>query len=170
MWADEISFYMMNGFHLIAIAKNGKVPIQGTAWKTAGRLTEEEALEHISNGKNLAVVAGFSGLVILDLDEELPSNMGNPTHTTLTMRSPRGYAFFTRAPFDREAWQSFQERHPQFDAPRKDILYQLVPLSKTCINDHGENHKCKRHDYRVREWIDRDAPIIPFVEFVKTFA
>jgi hypothetical protein len=165
LWADEISFYVRSGFHLIAIGKNAKVPVQGIAWKTAGRLTEEEALEFVSEGKNLAVVAGFSGLVILDVDEEIP-DVGR---LTLTMRSPRGYAFFTRAPFDRELWRDFQARHPEFDAPRKDILYQLVPLSKTCVNDHGENHRCRKHDYRVRQWIDRSVPIVPFSEFVKSF-
>jgi hypothetical protein len=165
LWAEEIRFYMRNGFHLIAIGKNAKVPVQGTPWKTAARLTEEEALEYAANGKNLAVVAGFSGLVILDVDEEIKMD-GCPT---LAMRSPRGYAFFTREPFDPDLWRDFEKRHPEFDAPRKGILYQLVPLSKTCVNDHGESHDCKRHDYRVRTWMDRTMPIIPFAEFVKDF-
>lgn len=171
LWEIELDFYFANGFHLIPIAENGKVPVQGFKWKEAGGLTREEALKYATEGSNLAVVAGLSSppLVIFDIDQALPPSMEDATKRTLTMKSPRGYAFFTTGKLDDKAWLKFKARHPEFDLPRNSIMYQLVPLSKTCTADFGKNHQCKRHDYRVRSWMDKSVPIMDFQRFVKEF-
>ena len=165
----NLELYHSLGFHLIPIAKHRKAPLRGEAWaEPEYKLKPDVALKMLCDGFNIAVVAGLSGLVLLDHDAELPASLKPLALETMTEKTPRGYCIFTAEPFDRKLWKQFSKRFPTFDNPRVDIMYALVPPSRTCVNDFRGMDSCTRHDLRVREWVSSVRRPMPFKEFVES--
>jgi hypothetical protein len=167
-WTRHIDVYESRGWVWIPIRPNSKEPYRGEAW-TEQAFNRDSILKNIQHGGNLAIVAGPSGLVVLDLDiDQMPRLLSSSI--TLTQRTSRGYQFFTREPFDHELFNRLKEAIPELDIPRTGPMYTVVPLSRTCTQDHGNKHDCKVHDLRVRTWVGEglEAEALQFPEFVRT--
>jgi hypothetical protein len=183
-WQKHIDFYFSKDWYIIPLSNKSKRPVAGVFWSERS-LTKQEAEEHVREGGNLGVVAGKSGLVILDYD----SHEINPEllDLTLTCRSARGYLFFTREPFSSSLFEKLKAgtigvkgaqplgvkgtgvegtKPPGWDVPRVDIMYAVLPLSITCTGEQ-KKHTCKKHDYRIREFIDMSKKILYFRDFVR---
>lgn len=162
-WQKHIDFYFSKDWYIIPLSNKSKRPVAGVFWSEKS-LTKQEAEEHVREGGNLGVVAGKSGLVILDYD----SHEINPEllDLTLTCRSARGYLFFTREPFSSSLFEKLKANWSHWDVPRVDIMYAVLPLSITCTGEQ-KKHTCKKHDYRIREFIDMSKKILYFRDFVR---
>ena len=176
MWGLHIAMYINEGWHLIPIAPESKRPMERTHWNNDAPLDLIRANDFVRAGCNIAVVAKFSNLIIVESDQEL-MKLDFPRdgfNLTLTAKTPRGYAFFCKAPrgrpgpWKKRAWQKLKRRWG-FDTMRDDVQYQLVPLSRTCVFDsHGGcNHPDKPHDYRVRTWISSVEHAMDFEQFTR---
>lgn len=163
-WMDHIRDYFELGWKLLPCGKYSKRPLAGFKWSERD-LGYEEAVWYAAQGMNLAVKAGPSGLAILDID----SLSRKPFDTsTLTMKTPRGYQYFTQAPKqdpDERTLMKLQSAH--FDMIRANVMYSLIPLSTTCLYDRGGSCSCLVHDFRVREWVNFGASPQPFNSVVK---
>jgi len=151
----------------IPIRPLSKEPYRGEAW-TEQTFDRSSIQQSVAHGGNLAIVAGKLGYVVLDLDvDQLPSPF-DPS-LTLTQRTSRGYQFFTGEPFDQGLFNRLKELVPQFDVPRMGPMYAVVPLSRTCVCDHGKRHDCRIHDLRTRTWIGdgMKAKAVRFSEFAR---
>lgn len=169
VWARHISMYLSMKWHLIPLAPKSKQPLDHYKWDVAKPLDQVRAMDFVRTGCNIAVVAGPSGLVILDFDQEIAPELRDLIHLTPTVRTPRGYQFFTKS--DQGHKQTFQvlvkrlkRRFPNMDTPRTDIMYALVPPSQSDLYNETE----ERHDYRVRLWVPggREEPM-GFSRFVR---
>ena len=160
------------GFWTIPLANKSKRPISGFDWD-GKQATWLFLFSNLSSGGNLGVVAGLSKpkLVLLDYDEEvLPQPIRFATKETLTSVSPNGYHIFTVGRYDEKLFERLKERYPKFDLARAGHGYCVVPPSMTCKDEHSK-HPCEEqkqpHKYRMHEWIDINAPLMKFSEFVK---
>lgn len=169
-WMAEVDFWYSQGWYVIPLAKYSKRPLAGYRWSELGGLPKEQTLYYAGAGYNFAVMAGPSRLVILDYD----SDSGAPFDTgTLTMRTPKGYQYWCRMPgVGSDLWfAKWGEslRKVGFDTPRAGAMYALVPLSRTCSRDRGGRCDCHphAHDFRIREWVEPRAPVLPFRTVVK---
>lgn len=169
-WHDTIRLYERLEWKIIAINKGTKRPVAQTAWATEPGLDARRMIDYTTQGFNLAVVAGPSGIAALDYDsKDMTIPLEQMARETMTMRTPRGFCFVTKEPYSNKAFLALKKKLPGFESARVNILYELVPLSKTCTRDHAPEHECTLHDYRIREWL-RPASfhnIIPFKEFCK---
>lgn len=163
-----IQDYQARGFVLFPLPRHMKRPFKGHRWSEE-EWTYEGLLAHVDAGSNLALIAGASGVAVIDVDHaELPAGLARMVPQTLTMRTPRGWAFFVKPPVTGMA--RLLRRFPQVDTPRVDVMYELVPPSVTCArcrSDPDADDYCKgSHDWRFRVWAS-DAPVLPGAEFVK---
>jgi hypothetical protein len=169
---------------MIPIAVRGKRPLRSdfnyVSHGAAGPyLTQAEALEWVAKGFNLAVAAGPSRIVWLDIDD--PAQHLPKLHRGLLMRTARGYAAPLRTDSSFTELIKLKLKENGYDC-RDDVAYELVPLSVTCTRDHnlsGEIHLGPQqpcidggaHDYRVREFITPPSnPILSFRQFLSFVA
>jgi hypothetical protein len=160
-WTQELNWYCRLGWHIIPIAPREKKPATDT-W-VEEPLTFEQMRWYAAAGYNLAVVAHRLCIIDVDTIERIP----NQLFRTLAMRTPRGYAFFTKG-FNMELWEELREKYRGTftETPRTDIMYELVPLSVTCADPrHGKEYH-RPHVWKVRYWLNRN-PILRFREVVK---
>lgn len=151
-WMRQLDYYLDMKFWLIPCGRWSKRPLAGFRWSERS-MTREEAIYYAGAGMNLAVKAG--SLVVLDYDHQ-----DGKESDTLTMVTSKGKQFWSRGPFDGRYGSKL--RAAGFDTPRSGEMFALVPLSKTCAKDVGGKCQCAEHDFRVREWLDIDAEILPF--------
>lgn len=160
-WMDHLSEYFDLKWKLVPCGKYSKRPLAGFKWSERS-LAYEEAVWYAAQGMNLAVVAGPSNLIVLDYDSEAVK----PFDTlTLTMRTPKGYQFYTCPPYDESLGARLKKRG--FDTPRAGMMFALIPLSRTCVNDRGGSCGCLVHDFRYREWVNFGADPLPFRKVAK---
>jgi len=166
-WAAHIDNYLGRRWRLLPLPKYSKKPFPGEHWVDQ-QFDRSSLLENVIHEGNLAVEAGASKLVILDLDIDKLPKILDP-NVSLTQKTARGYQIFLAAPFDSNLFASLKQVVPELDVPRVDAMYAVLPLSRTCTRDHGSKHGCKIHDLRMRAWIGGglEAQVIPFVEFAR---
>lgn len=172
-WGELIEIYARLRWAMIPIGVRQKRPLR-SEWNYNSKgaagpyLKVDEAKFWTSRNFNLAIVAGPSRIIWCDLDK--PELFDKSFLEGLCMITPRGYAM----PLKRDRQYSQRRintlKSAGFDF-RDDILYELVPLSVTCLKDHhlgtmkhptSGNHcvNDEPHDFRVREWISSlDAPL-----------
>ena len=160
-WKRLLHDYALREWHIIRIAHSDKVPVAGSRW-AAEPLGYEEAYKAVLNGDNLAVVAGTK-LVIVDCDTPDINGLSQMIMQTRTCRTPRGWHFYTRTPFDRKLWHRLQHKYPFLDNPRTNIMYALLPISKCFLQ---ENRKRVPGPARLYEWMNLYDPL-SFTVFVK---
>jgi len=160
LWERLLDDYELRKWHLIRIAHNGKQPAAGTRW-AAEPLGYSEAPEYLREGENLAVMAG-NQLVIVDCDRPNIDRLSQMIMQTRTCRTPRGWHFYTRTPFDVRAWKRLKKHYPFLDNPRTNIMYALVPISKVFLKEERQN----KGPARLYEWMNLYDPL-SFTEFVK---
>lgn len=175
-WLTQIAIYNRLGWKMIPIAVRGKLPLHAhdnyESHGAAGPyLTVEDARKWTSKDFNLAVVAGPSGILWIDLDD--PSLFRESFRRGLVMRTPRGFAMPLKADNSYTEISAREMKAKGYDF-REDIAYELVPLSETCTKDHalhaqrhpGPRESCldrQPHDYKVREWITpMSNPLLTF--------
>jgi hypothetical protein len=105
----------------------------------------------------------LDSLVVLDYD----SDSKRPFETsTLTMKTPKGYQYWCEGPMPK-AFDSSRLKEKGFDTPRSGAMYSLVPLSRTCVNDHGVTDNCYKHDFRYREWVSQEIDPQPIRKILR---
>lgn len=177
-WGTQIETYKKRGWATIPIGVRSKLPVRAASNYTSHGakgpfLTADQALQWIQNDFNLAVVAGPSKIEWCDMDN--PELLRDFMRQGLLMQTPRGYAL----PFTKDRTCTVAKRRTleklgyEF---RIGASYELVPLSQTCLHDHGlhsrlhpkPSERCVgggRHEFRVREWITPlDFPVLSFKE------
>lgn len=166
-WERHIDNYLARGWRLIPLPKHSKKPYPGEFW-TEQQFDRNSILENVTHGGNVAAEAGSSNIVIVDLDSNKMPSVLNP-FLTLSQKTARGFQFVTGLPFDQNLFDRLKQVVPELDTPRMGAMYAVLPLSKTCTNDHRNKDVCKVHDLRVRTWIGEglNAKISPFVEFAR---
>jgi Bifunctional DNA primase/polymerase, N-terminal len=167
LWTSEIDDALARGWVLIRIGHLSKRPIE-KGWQLLRSLTREEAIEGTTRlNQNLGVNAGASNLVLVDYDTEDLKLRTKLSMLTLTMRTPHGFQVFTKGPYDEESSRALDGVH-HFNTIRRGNMQSLIPVSQTCaIPSKGGN--CEHqgpHDPRIRQWVDRSAPVLGFREFV----
>lgn len=175
-WTEHIDLYLSRGWVLIPCQHRQKWPDKGANWKTM-KFSGELLKWHVTHGGNVAINAGESGLVICDYDSKfLPARLMEMIGTMPVVTTPKGFAFFTKAPVDESLANALFSAYPAFDVPRAEGMYEVVPLSETCKFDTRGAHKVPDsdhvHDFRVRRWIGGPKSILlntpPFMDFVRT--
>src|SRR5947209_8406362 len=157
LWTEAIDDYIHRGWGLILCGKYSKRPVAGFKWGH-DCLTRDQAIWYAGQGFNIAVYAGE--MLILDHDSGVPSDTG-----TLTMRTPKGYQYFTKGPYaHNDGRTTGRLADIGFDIIRSGTMYSLLPLSRTCTKDKGGTCNCLpgKHDFRIREWLDPKAQVLPF--------
>lgn len=178
-WEEQINRYQELGWQLIPVIHHDKQPVRGANWKSEHfsydvirwHLTQACPNCHIQGG-NIAVNAGDSGIIILDYDHKaIPSTISQVFNTMPVIDTPKGYAFVTTPPMDAALFDRLKLAYPDFDAPRGEGKYELVPLSETCaVPKHGtKDALCPPHDLRIRDWIGDGLklPIPTFSDFAE---
>jgi hypothetical protein len=167
VWALHINMYLQNGWHLIPLAPKSKRPLEAYHWDVAKPLDQVRAMDFVRAGCNIGVVAGPSRLVILDFDEDTEFVGEDILSLTPTVRTPRGYQFFTKAPISKGGLERLRRKFPKMDTPRTGIMYALVPPSQSdALNDSDPN----KHDYRVRLFVSSAEKPMGFSRFARIIA
>ena len=162
MWFDQIEDYFGRKWELIPCGKFSKRPLAGFEWSKRS-LNYEQAVYYAGMGLNMAVKADT--LSILDID----SQARKPFDTrTLTMRTPKGYQFFTTG--EPTAADQLKAKELGFDTIRHGVMFSLVPLSRTCAFDKGGRCSCLVHDFRFREWVNFGAECLPLRKVLRDLA
>ncbi|MFI5450240.1 MAG: bifunctional DNA primase/polymerase [Candidatus Bathyarchaeia archaeon] len=180
-WRKQLEFYSERGWSMRPIAARGKRPVQNrnnysTVNKKAPPLTVKQALdEWIAEDFNLAIMAGPSKIIWLDIDEpeRVPASFLDGASDYLMMRTARGLAVPVERSVKIRELNTLTRRLSDIfvDTVRRGNSYQLVPLSVTCTRDNGTpdhrvdfgNAPCidaPKHDLRVREWLDLSKPVM----------
>jgi Bifunctional DNA primase/polymerase, N-terminal len=171
-WRKEISFYVEEGFWLIPIQYHNKVPLPDYHWTEEKPLTREQAGAFCcgdTKRKNLALVVTSKGkLIVADCDTQ---DIGEEwLHRTLTMQTPRGFAFILEGKITRE---KLRAAGLPVESVRGtgDPQYQLLPLSETCSEKECPGFEFTQryhdHDLHVREWIEPKKKILSVEEFLR---
>jgi hypothetical protein len=172
-WMQQIKMLKIKGWYVVPCAQNSKSPEAGYPW-TDNHLGEREMLYAAGAGQNLAVVMGASNLVVLDYDQKLDLDAmgalrkGEPQ--TLTLITPKGFQLWTRAPSNMKEVQMAASvlKRKGFESVRFGNQYALVPLSQTCAGPEHLKGGCgDDHDWRIREWVDDQAQVLPFREVLE---
>ena len=162
-WFDHIDDYFERKWYLFPCGRYSKRPLAGWKWGERS-LGYEEAVWHAALGENLAVVAGFSGVIAIDMDSEAVKPFDTDT---LTMQTPRGYQYWASPPYDDRLGEKL--RRAGFDNPRAGNMYSLVPLSRTFpCHQEGKENGCLVHQRpKIREWVNFGAECKPFRKVAK---
>ena len=168
----QLDLYYSLNWHVFPIVPYKKAPLAKEPWaEKEYHLPYDIALRMITQKKepfNIAVVAGLSGLVLLDFDvSDIPDGLASLIPLNMTERTPRGGTFFTKAPFDAKLYKKFKKLYPFFDTPRRGLMYCLLPPSRSCIHASREGDNCVQHDYKVRSWISPVMTPRHFSEFIE---
>jgi hypothetical protein len=156
-WDDELEAYFSLGWELIPVRQKDKQPQRAANWKT-DRFPYDVIRWHVLQRGNVAVNAGESGIIVLDYDsKEVPRELFEMLDEMPVIDTAKGYAFITKPPFEGATFDRLQARFKDFDSPRGEGKYELVPLSETCaVPKHDtKDATCPPHDFRVREWCGR---------------
>lgn len=163
-WESEIKEYLALNWKLIKIVHNKKVPYYSSHGSLDESLSYDQAVEAVKDGSNLAVVCRYMILVESDLTQ-IDDRLRQMIQKTRVARTPRGFHFYTRTPFDEKLWAQLKQRYFYLDNPRGNPAYALVPLS-SCYMEHRGTRLPDSGPPRVYEWISR-APVMPFRQFAK---
>lgn len=80
-----------NGYFIVPIVPKDKKPLKGYKWKNQGSLTIDKGLEYYSKKCNLAIVSGYSSIIVLDWDNKnIPEFLQQFIFRTKSVNTPRG--------------------------------------------------------------------------------
>lgn len=161
-WENEIKEMLALNWKLIRIVHNKKVPYASSHGSLDETLSYDQAVTAVKDGSNLAVVCRYLILVEADTTQIDPRLSAMITKTRVA-RTPRGFHFYTRTPFNPDLWRRLKESYPYLDNPRGNPAYALVPLSSCFLERKGVRIP-DSGPARVYEWISR-APIMQFEKF-----
>lgn len=172
-WMDKkieyLDQYLKMGWYVFPLPRHQKRPFGGFNWSGVG-WRRDTLLDNLKNGGNIAVVAGLcqKPLVIIDCDSISDFADYGFLPETMTQRTARGVQFFTTEPFNERLGTKLKKTFPTIDSFRTQVMYALIPLSETCMNDSqdGCSGKDHQHDFRVRDWLYRDN-LMTFSDFAK---
>ena len=89
---DALDFYEKNGFDLVPIIKNGKIPIE-KEWTTKEHKNKKEWKDWLNNGLNIGIKTGkCSNVIVIDFDGEIPEELSKSN--TLKQKTKNGMHFF----------------------------------------------------------------------------
>jgi hypothetical protein len=178
-WLVLINFYSSSNWKVIPISVRGKHPLRAE-WNYESQgakgpyLKVPEAYEWVKKSFNLAVVAGPSKLIICDIDS--PELFRKEWLQGIVAQTPRGYMIPLKPDKGLTSRKTANLKPLGYDF-REDAMYELLPLSQTCIFDHGlkgKKHPGPRdpcldghtHNYRVREFVTPlSNPVLSFSDF-----
>lgn len=178
LWGPSIARCLQLGFKLLPIGIRAQA-ISDSQWRKRPALDLKTALHHASKNLNLACIPEPSGIIWGNWSmEDLSPQLENLSHETLTMRTPRGYAFAIEDPGP----EIRAEHLPKMASSNLDfgqgVMCQLIPVSIACVfekvklgcrdnTDHPRTaNRQLIHDYRVCEWVDIESPVIRFGDFL----
>ena len=167
IWMKELTNDIINRkWTLLPIEHQSKRPIQ-KGWPER-HLELIDAIHDIKLNHNIAVNLGKSNLVAFDYDAEPTEDHILLSQFTLTMNTARGIQYFVM-----DDGTEIAPLNMQFDKPRHNNMYSLIPYSETCTKADKETGYCLHndaHDYRVRTWLNEMEPITlkEFLEIIQS--
>lgn len=133
-----LQFYSNNGFDLVPVAKNQKIPIE-LKWTEKNHKNIEEWKVWLSDGLNFGIKTGeLSNVIILDLDQEkIPEELVSLISPTLTQKTQRGTQWFYK--YDSDIYST------RIDTLKLDILSsgKQAVLYPSIVNNHSRSIELK---------------------------
>jgi len=92
---NALSFYEKNGFDLVPIVKDGKIPIEKD-WVNKKHINKEEWMQWLDRGSNIGIKTGkCSNITVVDIDSQnIPEVLEKYVPKTLTQKTKNGIHLF----------------------------------------------------------------------------